>query len=127
MSEARRLRGSAARVSGRRGELLAAFWLMAKGYRILAFRLRLRQGEIDLLAMRRGVLVAVEVKARASLEAALEAVTPMQRQRIRRALRAFVARRPRYAAAELRLDLLALAPGRFPRHIRDAWSEDDDS
>ena len=127
MSEARRLRGSAARVSGRRGEVLAALWLMAKGYRILAFRLRLRQGEIDLLAMRRGVLVAVEVKARASLEAALEAVTPAQRQRLRRALRAFVARRPRYTTAELRLDLLALAPGRFPRHIRDAWSEDGDS
>lgn len=127
MSEARRLRGSAARVSGRRGEMLAALWLMAMGYRILGFRLRLRQGEIDLLAMRRGVLVAVEVKARTSLEAALEAVTPAQRQRIRRALRAFVARRPRYATAELRLDLLALAPGRFPRHIRDAWSEDDNS
>jgi putative endonuclease len=127
LSEARRLRGSAARVSGRRGEMLAALWLMAMGYRILGFRLRLRQGEIDLLAMRRGVLVAVEVKARTSLEAALEAVTPAQRQRIRRALRAFVARRPRYATAELRLDLLALAPGRFPRHIRDAWSEDDDS
>jgi putative endonuclease len=127
LSEVRRLRGSAARVSGRRGEVLAALWLMAKGYRILAFRLRLRQGEIDLLATRRGVLVAVEVKARASLEAALEAVTPAQRQRLRRALRAFVARRPRYARAELRLDLLALAPGRFPRHIRDAWSEDGDS
>jgi putative endonuclease len=127
LSEARRLRGSAARVAGRRGEVVAALWLMAKGYRILAFRLRLRQGEIDLLAMRRGVLVAVEVKARASLEAALDSVTQAQRQRIRRALRAFVARRPRYATAELRLDLLALAPGRFPRHIRNAWSEDDDS
>jgi putative endonuclease len=127
LSDSRRLRGSAARVSGRRGEVLAALWLMAKGYRILAFRLRLRQGEIDLVAMRRGVLVAVEVKARASLEAALEAVTPAQRERIRRALRAFVARRPRYAAAELRLDLLALAPGRFPRHIHGAWSEDGDS
>ena len=127
MSEARRLRGAAARLAGRRGEVVAALWLMAKGYRILGFRLRLRQGAIDLLAMRRGVLVAVEVKARASFDAALEAVTPAQRQRIRRALRAFVARRPRYAAAELRLDLLALAPGRFPRHIRDAWSEDDDS
>jgi putative endonuclease len=127
LSEARRLRGSAARLSGRRGEVLAALWLMAKGYRILAFRLRLRQGEIDLLAMRRGVLVAVEVKARASLEAALEAVTPAQRQRLRRALRAFVGRRRRYATAELRLDLLALAPGRFPRHIQGAWNEDDDS
>jgi putative endonuclease len=127
LSEARRLRGSAARLAGRRGEVLAALWLMAKGYRILGFRLRLRQGEIDLLAMRRGVLAAVEVKARTSLEAALEAVTPAQRQRLRRALRAFVARRPRYAESELRLDLVALAPGRFPRHIRDAWREDDDS
>jgi putative endonuclease len=121
------MRGSAARLSGRRGEVLAALWLLAKGYRILGFRLRLRQGEIDLLALRRGVLVAVEVKARSSLDAALEAVTPAQRLRLRRALRAFVARRPRYAQAELRLDLVALAPGRFPRHIRGAWSEDDDS
>jgi putative endonuclease len=100
---------------------------MAKGYRILGFRLRLHQGEIDLLAARGDVLVAVEVKARASLDAALEAVTPGQRQRLRRALRAYAARRPRFADAELRLDLLALAPGRFPRHIRGAWSEDDDS
>jgi putative endonuclease len=127
LSEVRRLRGSAARVSGRRGEVLAALWLMAKGYRILAFRLRLRQGEIDLLAMRRGVLVAVEVKARASLEAALEAVTPAQRRRLRAALQAFASRRRRYADAELRLDLVALAPGRLPRHIRGAWREDGDS
>jgi putative endonuclease len=127
VSDVRRLRGTAARASGRRGEVLAALWLMAKGYRILGFRLRLRQGEIDLLAARRGVLIAVEVKARATLEAALEAVTPGQRLRLRRALRAFAARRPGFADAELRLDLLALAPGRFPRHIRGAWSEDDDS
>ena len=127
MSEVRRRRGTAARLSGRRGEILAALWLMAKGYRILGFRLRLPQGEIDLLAARGRVLIAVEVKARTSVEAALEAVSLSQRQRLRRALRAFVARRPRFAQAELRLDLLALAPGRFPRHIRGAWSEDDDS
>ena len=127
MSEARRLRGTAARLSGRRGEVVAALWLMAKGYRILGFRHRLPQGEIDLLATRGRVLVAVEVKARGSIEAALEAVTLAQRQRMRRALRAYAARRPRLSAAEVRLDLLALAPGRFPRHIRGAWSEDDDS
>ena len=71
MSEVRRRRGTAARLSGRRGEILAALWLMAKGYRILGFRLRLPQGEIDLLAVRGRVLVAVEVKARTSIEAAL--------------------------------------------------------
>ena len=127
MNETRRLRGTAARLSGRRGELVAALWLMAKGYRILGFRHRLPQGEIDLLVLRGRALVAVEVKARTSIEAALEAVTLSQRQRIRRALRAYAARRPRLAAAEVRLDLVALAPGRFPRHIRGAWSEDDES
>jgi putative endonuclease len=127
VNEARRLRGTAARLSGRRGELVAALWLMAKGYRILGFRHRLPQGEIDLLVLRGRALVAVEVKARTSIEAALEAVTLSQRQRIRRALRAYAARRPRLAAAEVRLDLVALAPGRFPRHIRGAWSEDDES
>jgi putative endonuclease len=107
--------------------VVAALWLMAKGYRILGFRHRLPQGEIDLLVLRGRALVAVEVKTRTSIEAALEAVTLSQRQRMRRALRAYAARRPRLAAAEVRLDLVALAPGRFPRHIRGAWSEDDDS
>ena len=127
MNETRRQRGTAARLSGRRGEVVAALWLMAKGYRILGFRHRLPQGEIDLLVLRGRALVAVEVKARTSIEAALEAVTLSQRQRLRRALRAYAARRPRLVATEVRLDLVALAPGRFPRHIRGAWSEDDES
>jgi putative endonuclease len=125
VNEKRRRRGTDARLSGRRGEVVAALWLMAKGYRILGFRHRLPQGEIDLLAKRGRVLIAVEVKARTSIEAALEAVSLAQRQRLRRALSAYAARRPWLAAAEVRLDLVALAPGRFPRHIRGAWSEDD--
>ena len=32
-----RARGTASRLSGRRAEVLAAIWLMAKGYRILGF------------------------------------------------------------------------------------------
>ena len=126
MNEIRRARGAAARLSGRRGEVLAALWLMAKGYRILGFRLRTPQGEIDLLVRRGSVLAAVEVKARTSLEAALEAVSLTQRQRLRRAIRALAARRHGLEDAQVRLDLMALAPGRFPRHIPDAWSQDAD-
>lgn len=114
-------RGAAARRSGRRGEIWAAVWLMAKGYRILGFRLKTPQAEIDLLALRGGVLAVVEVKSRANLEAALEAVGFDQRQRLRRAGATLAARRPSLAGAAVRLDLLALAPGRLPRHIPDAW------
>jgi putative endonuclease len=118
---ARVARGAAARLSGRRGEVLAAVLLMLKGYRILGFRLKTPQGEIDILALRRKVLVVVEVKRRTSLLAALEAVTFEQRERLRRAGANLAARRPRLKGAAVRLDLVALAPGRLPVHIPDAW------
>lgn len=124
MTSARSARGAAARLSGRRGEVLAAIWLMARGYRILGFRLKTPQAEIDLLALRRGILAVVEVKRRTSLAAALETVTFDQRQRLRRAGLAIAAGRPGLKGLCVRLDLMALAPGRLPRHIPDAWKGD---
>ena len=123
MSQVRRERGLAARRSGRRAEIFCALWLMAKGYRILGFRLKTPQGEIDLLAQKGGVIVVVEVKRRVSLETALAAVTWRQRERLVRAAQGLAARRPALAGAAVRLDLIALAPGRLPRHIADAWRE----
>lgn len=122
-SVARSKRGMQARRSGRRAELFCAVWLMAKGYRILGFRLRTRQGEIDLLAQKGGVVAVVEVKRRTRLADALDAVTWRQRDRLRRAALAVTAGRPDLVGAAIRLDLIALAPGRLPRHIRDAWGE----
>lgn len=117
----RQARGAAARLSGRRAEVWAALCLMTKGYRILGFRLRTPQGEIDLLAQRGQVLAVIEVKQRATLEAALETVTSAQRERLRRAARAIAARRPSLQNMAIRLDLVALAPGRWPVHSPDAW------
>jgi putative endonuclease len=121
MRLARAARGLAARRSGRRGEVLAVVWLMARGYRILGFRLKAPQAEIDILAKRGEVLAVVEVKSRTSLEVALETVTLDQRDRLRRAGAAIAAGRPALRGCTVRLDLLALAPGRLPRHIPDAW------
>ncbi|MGZ6014772.1 MAG: YraN family protein [Phenylobacterium sp.] len=124
MTAVRSARGLAARKSGRRAEVLAALWLMMKGYRILGFRLKTRQAEIDLLALRGRTLAVVEVKQRTSLLAALETVTYDQRQRLRRAGAALAAGRPALQGAAVRLDLMALAPGKLPRHIPDAWKGD---
>ena len=124
MSEARRKRGLAARLSGRRAEWRAALLLMLKGYRILGFRLKTPQGEIDLLALRGKTLAVVEVKQRATLEAALECVSVDQRTRLRRAGLSIAQRRPGLKDAFVRLDLVALAPRRLPRHIVDAWRND---
>jgi putative endonuclease len=124
MTAARSARGAAARLAGRRAEVVAALWLMAKGYRILGFRLKTRQAEIDLLALRGQTLAVVEVKRRTSLLAALETVTFDQRDRLRRAGAALAAGRPGLKGAAVRLDLIALAPGKLPRHIPDAWKGD---
>lgn len=125
MNETRRVRGAAARLSGRKAEVLAALFLMLKGYRILGFRLRTPQGEIDLVALRGPILAVVEVKRRLTLEAALDAVSHHQRERLRRAGRNLAQRHRGLSGALVRLDLIALAPGRWPRHIADAWSSDE--
>jgi putative endonuclease len=121
IAPARRARGRWARRSGRRAETLAALLLLLRGYRILGLRVPSRQGEIDILAARGGVLAVIEVKRRTSLEAALDAVTPDQRDRLRRAGAQIAAATPRLSKLSVRLDLIAIAPGGWPRHIADAW------
>ncbi len=96
-------------------------WLIAKGYRVLGFRLKTAYAEVDILAERRGVVAVVEVKRRTSLAEAMEAVKPRQRERLLRAAEGLVGGRPALVGKPIRLDLIALAPGRLPRHIEAAW------
>ncbi len=123
MTKVRSDRGLAARTSGRRAEVWAAIWLMLRGYRILGFRLKTPQAEIDLLAVKGQVLAVVEVKRRTSLTAALEAVNYDQRERLRRAGRNLASKRPALQDKAVRLDLIAMAPGQWPKHCPDAWAE----
>lgn len=106
---------------GRFAETLAAVLLRLKGYRILARSYRVPAGEIDIVAWKGGILVAVEVKARDSVAAAAEAILWRQRRRIERALTHFLKTRPEFGEAGLRFDAVLVVPGKFPRHIKDAW------
>lgn len=108
---------------GRNAELIAALFLMAKGYRILGQRLRTPFGEVDLAAWKGGALVIVEVKARMSYDSGAYAVTPTAQQRIARAAQV-LAGRWRLNSAPIRFDLIVVGAGWLPRHERGAWFRD---
>jgi len=114
----RQAKGGTAFRAGHAAEWVAAFWLMLRGYRILGFRLKSRAGEIDLLACRGRVLAVVEVKRRATIQAARLALKPAQFDRLVAAGEAIRRNRPTLKGLDLRIDIVALAPWRFPRHLR---------
>lgn len=119
-------RGRKAERRGRRGETWAVTLLVLKGYRILGRRVRTPIGEIDLVARSPGGAVCfVEVKARPEGLMAAEAVGPRQKARIARAAALYLAGRPGLAGKGVRFDIMTVAPGRLPRHLRDAWRPDD--
>jgi putative endonuclease len=95
---------------GLSAESRAALLLIAKAYRILARRWKTPFGEIDIVARRRGVLVFVEVKARASIDEALEAVTERTKQRILGAAELWLARHPKDANGDIRFDVIVVTP-----------------
>jgi putative endonuclease len=102
-------------------ESRAAAWLLAHGYRILARRWKSPLGEIDIIAARRHTLIFVEVKARATLDEAAEAVTERQKQRIAAAAEVWLAANPMPTIRDMRFDAILVAPGRLPRHIPAAF------
>lgn len=106
--------------NGREGERRAAFWLRAKGWRILAERVKTPRGEIDLIAKRGGVVAFVEVKWRnrgADLDLAID------EHRLARVAAAVECVAHDYATdgEDIRVDVILLAPGALPRHIPNAW------
>lgn len=105
---------------GRRGEALAAWYLRLKGWRILAHRVKTPRGEVDLVARRGRMVAFVEVKWR---NTAAELGLAIDHHRLRRVAAAAEAIAPRFVRAgdDQRIDVLLLAPRRFPRHIVNAW------
>ena len=73
---------------GRRGEDIAAAFLMLKGFKILARNWRCRMGEIDIIAERQGTVHFVEVKYRQNTMFGFpeEAITRTKLQHLARAM-----------------------------------------
>ena len=106
---------------GHRGEWLAAAALLLKGYRIVARRYRTRLGEVDLVARRGRLVLFVEVKVRATLVDAMEAIDSLTERRIEAAADLWLSRQPDFAALSVRFDMVAVLPGRWPVHVPDIF------
>lgn len=98
-------------------EVLAGIYLSVKGYRVLDRRYKTGAGEVDLVAVRGGLIAFVEVKARRTFEAAEYSISAKQSRRIRRAAMQWVKFNPRYRDAEQRFDALYVLPGAWPVHL----------
>lgn len=105
---------------GRGAETLACWYLRLKGWRIVARRARVPGGEVDIVARRGRTLAFIEVKARATADAAAFA---LDQYRLRRVAVAAERLAPRFMrdGDDVRIDALFIVPGRLPRHLPNVW------
>jgi len=111
---------------GRNAEWVAADFYQQQDFVILARRLRNAGGELDLVAASETVLAFIEVKARASLSAASEAVTRRQQRRLVAAAELAMADHPDWHRNETRFDVVLIVAGSVVPLV-DAFRPDDPS
>ncbi len=118
----KREKGLRAWKKGINSERWVVFLLRLKGYEILKTRYRTPLGEIDIIAETKNALVFVEVKARASHEEALHALSVTQRARLVQAAESFLSTFP--TSKEVRFDLFLVKPRGFPVHLKNViWRD----
>ncbi|WP_298964277.1 YraN family protein [uncultured Roseibium sp.] len=110
---------------GLAAETWAAWYLRLTGWRILKRRYKTKAGEIDLIAKKRKTVAFIEVKARKTRDAALEAVTPASQRRIAKAARIFVSKHPKAGFFTLRFDVVVVRPWALPERIENAFEARD--
>jgi len=109
----------AAESRGRAAETAVARRWQARGYDVLAQRLRTGAGEIDLVVANPEKLVFIEVKSRKSFADAAYAVLPRQQARLLEAAGAALAAHQDWERPETRFDVALVCNGEI-RHIPDA-------
>jgi len=115
-------------IEGRKAEDHIGRWLKLRGWKILAERFKVSEGEIDLIARKKNIIAFVEVKQRETLPTEEDLVTQTNINRIMAAAEIWVERNFEALGAdfEIRFDL-ALIEGRVHplakvKYIENAFS-----
>lgn len=109
---------------GSKGEMLAARFLLDKGYAVLHYNWRSGHKEIDLIAKERDTIVFVEVKSRSSEQYgnAADAVTPQKMNLLISAAESYIKRNS--VNLKFRFDVVTVIGNSEPyriEHIEDAF------
>jgi len=102
-------------------ETLATGFLRLKGYKIVERNYKTKFGEIDIIARKDDVIAIVEVKARADVQAAIDAVSYAASKRISNAADHWLAKQKDYHLLSMRFDIIAIEPNKLPTHLKDAF------
>lgn len=105
---------------GRRGETIAALYLWLTGWRVLAKRVKTRRGEVDIVARRGRTVCFVEVKWRRTAKELDLAIDAYRLRRVADAAE-MLASRYQKSGDDVRIDVMLVAPGSWPRRIENAW------
>ena len=112
-------------LKGRMGEDRAAGFLEKKGYTILKRNYRCREGEIDVIAKKKGELIFIEVKNWDALQAAsLEySIDYQKRRRILRTSKYFLFKNPNWQNHRVRFDVILVQKNLTQlNHIENAFN-----
>lgn len=109
------------RLTAAEGEVYAKDYLIAKGYDIIALNEVCGDGEIDIIARDKDIIVFVEVKARENNRFGypVEVITPTKKRNIIRSAKLYINRR-RWYNKNVRFDVISLYDGEI-EHIIDAF------
>jgi putative endonuclease len=116
---------NARQLFGKQGEQLAEQFLKKKGYKIVERNYRCTNGEVDLIALDRRVIVFVEVKTRADhgFGSPLEAVAFYKQRKMIKAAQFFL-HQNKLHQRDARFDVVGISwPGQEPvvEHIQNAF------
>ena len=115
------MRGLNTKNIGNKGENIATEYLIKNGYKIIARNVYIGDGELDIIAKDKNVLVFVEVKMRNSISYGnpLESITESKIKSIIRSAKMYIASYKMYNVA-VRFDVIGV-DGEKIEHIKDAF------
>ncbi|MBQ7674329.1 MAG: YraN family protein [Alphaproteobacteria bacterium] len=101
------------------GEIIAAIYLIFKGFWIIERRFKTRCGEIDIIAIKNDIVVFVEVKSRKNIDQCFNAIRYRQLRRIQNASQIFLKRNPNLMKHQIRFDVVLISDWCLPLHIEN--------